>query len=345
MPKAPKQPKPQKTFADVFSSPPEHDHCKKALLSKRVRDVCFTGWNTEREPFFPEDKGCYFLAANLEVCPTTGREHWQGVACFNSVQPLGKVRCMIGQPTAFVGQRVGELSECIAYCTKSESRKEGTEPIVKGEPRCLKQVKGKRSDLERARTLIVEKRTWTEVINDSSLSDVMARHPRWAHDVFENRPAKPVDEATSLEAFRPWQHDILHRIGCDPDDAVAPHTEKVLWFHTDDAKKMLHMHHLASFCQSNRGAYTFNAVSEAEGVAHRYQSQELVICLATGHSPSMNILVGMLSGCLPTGKFEGRQQLRQRPAHVAVFADHGVPPKLEGVVEATDVADLSDDDE
>ena len=46
---------------------------------------------------------------------------------------------------------------------------------------------------------------------------------------------------------------------------------------------------LASFCQTNRGAYTFNAVSEAEGVAHRYQSQPLVICLAAGHSPSFGI--------------------------------------------------------
>ena len=100
---------------------------------------------------------------------------------------------------------------------------------------------------------------------------------------------------------------------------------------------MLHMHHLASFCQSNRQAYTFNAVSEAEGIAHRYQSQKLVICLAAGHSPSFNILASMMSGVLPTGKFEGRQQLRGERAMVAVFADHSPPPKLEGIVEAVDV--------
>ena len=79
MPKHPKEPKKRaKTFEDVFVSKPEHEHCKQVLASKRIRDCCFTGWDTSREPYFPEDKGCYYLAANLEICPTTGREHWQG---------------------------------------------------------------------------------------------------------------------------------------------------------------------------------------------------------------------------------------------------------------------------
>jgi len=80
MPKAAKETKPKpraKTFEDVFVAKPEHEHCKQVLASKRIRDVCFTGWDTSREPYFPEDKGCYYLAANLEICPTTGREHWQ----------------------------------------------------------------------------------------------------------------------------------------------------------------------------------------------------------------------------------------------------------------------------
>ena len=347
MPKEPRSSKPTeakakaKTFEDVFSSKPDHDHCKQVLLSKRIRDCCFTGWDTSREPYFPEDKGCYYLAANLEICPTTGREHWQGIACFNTVQPAGKVRGMLGQPTAHVGQRTGELSDCIAYCTKLESRKPGTEPVVHGQPRCLKQVKGERSDLNRAREIIQEHRTWTDVINDRTLCDVLARHPRWAHDVFENRSAKPVDEATSLKVFALWQHQILRRIGCDKEHAVVP-GDKVLWFCTEDSVKMLHLHHLASFCQTNRGAYNFNATSEAEGVAHRYQSQGLVICLAAGHSPSFNILAAMVSGVLPTGKFEGRQQLRGEAAHVCVFADHEPPPKLEGIVEMVDIDEYTE---
>ena len=238
--KAAKLPKARpKTFEDVFVAKPEHDHCKQVLASKRIRDCCFTGWDTTREPYFPQDKGCYYMAANLELCPTTGREHWQGIACFNTVQPAGKVRGMLGQPTAHVGQRVGELSDCIAYCTKLDSRKPGTEPVIMGQPRCLKQVKGERSDLNRAREIIQEHKTWTQVINDRTLCDVLARHPRWAHDVFENRAAKPVDESTSLQAFADWQHDVLLRIGCGIE-TVEP-GDKALWFHTEDSVKMLHL--------------------------------------------------------------------------------------------------------
>ena len=58
--------------------------------------------------------------------------------------------------------------------------------------------------------------------------------------------------------------------------------------------------------------------------------------------PSLNILASMLSGVLPTGKFEGRQQLRSDRAHVAVFADHAPPPKLEGIVEEVDIDDYTD---
>ena len=50
MPKAAKEPKPRpKTFEDVFVPKPEHDHCKQVLASKRIRDCCFTGWDTSRE--------------------------------------------------------------------------------------------------------------------------------------------------------------------------------------------------------------------------------------------------------------------------------------------------------
>ena len=95
MPKASKEPKHSmksaKTFEDVFTEKPEHNYCSRVLLSKRVRDVCFTGWHTDREPYFPEDKGCYYMAANLEVCPSTGRKHWQGIACFKiQSNPLAK---------------------------------------------------------------------------------------------------------------------------------------------------------------------------------------------------------------------------------------------------------------
>ena len=62
MPKAVKETKPRpKTFEDVFVAKPEHDHCKQILASKRIRDCCFTGWETSREPYFTEDKGCYAL--------------------------------------------------------------------------------------------------------------------------------------------------------------------------------------------------------------------------------------------------------------------------------------------
>ena len=131
--------------------------------------------------------------------------------------------------------------------------------------------------------------------------------------------AKKVGEATALQEFADWLSELLRRIGCGGQRVERMVSgEKAQWSHTQGSVKMLHLHHLASFCQANYGAYTFNAISKAEGgVAHRYQSQPLVICLAAGHSPSFSILASMMTGVLPTGKVEGRQQLRGERAMVA----------------------------
>ena len=338
--KSPKVAKAARTLADALAPKPTHDLCHATMWKKRVRDICFTAWDTSREPFFPEDANAFFIAYQLEQCPTTGKHHWQGVVCFRTVHVLERIRGLLGQPTAYVAQRVAPLSQCIAYCTKDESRAPGAEPVILGEPR-IERVRGERSDLNVARELILQKRTWTEVVSEPKLCDVLARHVKWCHEVFENRQYAPVDEASSLGAFHAWQLEILSAIGCDRDGAVlAPPRDVALWFSTKDAKTMLHLYHLASFCQTNRGAYLFHAHSEAEGVAHKYQSQKLIICLAGGHTPSFQILAAMLAGTCPTGKFEGRQQLRQEPAFVAVFADHPPPPKLHGIVR---VADLDGD--
>ena len=73
---------------------------------------------------------------------------------------------------------------------------------------------------------------------------------------------------------------------------------------------------------------------------------------AQGHallmSGGLSWWVVRASGMRPTfggyGKFEGRQQLRSDPAHVAVFADHPPPPKLEGIVEEVDVDEYTESD-
>ena len=196
---------------------------------------------------------------------------------------------------------------------------------------------GERTDLARAKEIIQKHRTWTDVINDNSVCAVISKHWKWAHDIFENRPARPVDEATTLASFAKWQCDVLELIGCGSTAVAA--TNQVLWFHSEDPQKLLHLHHLASFCQSNRGAYTFSAASESEGIAHRYQSQSLVVCLAVGNSPKFNILASMIAGVLPTGKFEGRQQLRAERAVVAVFADHAPCEKLSGIATVHEIPD------
>ena len=45
-------------------------------MNKRTRNVCFTGFNETGYEF--NEKQMKYLVVGKEICPTTGKEHWQG---------------------------------------------------------------------------------------------------------------------------------------------------------------------------------------------------------------------------------------------------------------------------
>ena len=105
------------------------------------------------------------------------------------------------------------------------------------------------------------------------------------------------------------------------------------------AHKRSHTHARAHVHQSTTSGASSAAARPGHRPSGRAASRALYFrcMLAAGRSPSLSILASMASGVLPTGKFEGRQQLRDTAAHVCVFADHGPPPKLEGIVQTVDI--------
>lgn len=69
----------------------------------------------------------------IEICPTTKREHWQGFMSFRKKIKLTTLKRNYSA-TAHWEVAKGSPGQNKAYCTKLESRKEGTEPIEDGSP-------------------------------------------------------------------------------------------------------------------------------------------------------------------------------------------------------------------
>lgn len=94
-------------------------------------------------------KQILFFCFQLELAPSTGQRHFQGyVRTTNAITLVGVKRFL---PTAHWEPAKGTEAQCIAYCSKEESRCPGEEPVMYGE---VSEGQGKRKDLDRVREMV-----------------------------------------------------------------------------------------------------------------------------------------------------------------------------------------------
>jgi hypothetical protein len=104
----------------------------------RGRNYCITDFELDREFWtgFFKAKNLKYVYAGEEVCPTTGKKHWQMFLCFKSARTLRSVINML-KPRHVELMR-GSLEQNSAYCSK-----EGTPAFELG----CKPAQGARADL------------------------------------------------------------------------------------------------------------------------------------------------------------------------------------------------------
>nr|WAE42736.1 MAG: replication associated protein [Cressdnaviricota sp.] len=108
----------------------------------RSRAVCFTSWDPlQLDPTLWAS--CTFAVWQQEVCPDTGKPHWQGYAEFDKAMRFNTLHTYDGfdAPKAHFEMRRGTQAQAIAYCTKEDTRVDG--PWEFGEPK----NQGQRQDL------------------------------------------------------------------------------------------------------------------------------------------------------------------------------------------------------
>ncbi len=66
-----------------------------------------------------------YLAGQEEVCPSTGKTHFQGFLCTDKRRTCAEVKRFLGEKTAHVTYGRGTPKQNLTYCSKDESRKEG----------------------------------------------------------------------------------------------------------------------------------------------------------------------------------------------------------------------------
>lgn len=108
------------------------------------RRWCFTSYTPEHTTGALENAPNFRgLAGQLEICPSTAREHFQGYVEFSKPIRLSGLKKICG--TTHWELAKGTQLQCITYCTKDESRKENATPRI--DPSLKSGGQGARNDI------------------------------------------------------------------------------------------------------------------------------------------------------------------------------------------------------
>lgn len=186
-------------------------------MARQLRNWVFTSYDLENFKVPDEDPRFRYCVYQAERCPDTGRVHLQGYIEFNKAIAFGAVKQLMGDPAIHLEARRGTRAEARAYCMKAESRY--ADPVEFGTWTGASD-QGARTDLNEARLKIQSKNSWNEVVNDPELCTILARHNRWAREIYDNRP---MDIPPPDIELRDWQQGV-----CDMLDE-EPVKRRVIW--------------------------------------------------------------------------------------------------------------------
>lgn len=177
---------------------------------KRYVNWCVTSFDLENWHVPDQDPHFEYMVYQTEVCPDTQAWHQQAFLRLKRQTDFNTVIAMFS-PCIVHLENAQRPAAARKYCMKVGTRLEGTEPMEFGiwtEP-----THGAREDLNVARDLINQHTSWSAVVRDTSLTNVMARHMNWCQEVYNARviPA----QLPNIE-LRNWQKRVIDMLSEDP---------------------------------------------------------------------------------------------------------------------------------
>lgn len=126
-----------------------------AYTNERFHNWCFVQWDIVPSPDLEK---IIYMVYQPEICPTTGRLHYQGYVEFKEKFSIKKVRKIFKDPKLWLGHRLGSQKQAIDYSTKLDTR--AGDPVVFGKPK----NQGHRKDLDEIYDDIEEGLTCKEIL-------------------------------------------------------------------------------------------------------------------------------------------------------------------------------------
>ncbi len=141
----------------------------------RCRNWCLTVWNIPEEKSEDYEHIRYGICGRVEICPSTGREHWHLYIEYTRSMRRRAVKSMFGGDSVHAEARRGTVDEAIEYATK--------EGVLWSSGERARTRQGCRTDLQAFVQAVEEGKTWEELVGEHV--GVLARHDRFAHRMLD----------------------------------------------------------------------------------------------------------------------------------------------------------------
>lgn len=143
-----------------------------------------------------------FVVCQLEMGEQTNKTHYQGFLITHNSIRMNQVKTYLQAPWVNVFPKPADaVEDIIKYCMKEETRVEGAEPFILGEPPKASN-KGKRNDLLNVHDAIINNKSLYEIANSNPLSFLRyTNNIRSVHSMFLGQRAQTVLRDISVEVL------------------------------------------------------------------------------------------------------------------------------------------------
>lgn len=269
----------------------------------------FTSFETDPPLFDPEEM--HYLVYGKEICPDTGRPHWQSHVEFKKKKTYSGVRKFYPYLATNALSVVRDVNKSIAYCKKDgEFVEHGSKP-----------TSGQRSDLVLVKNRLIAGEKLSDLALDDECAEVVARHMTYFRSI-----ASSINTGKGLSALktqlagvslRPWQQSLVDIVSAQPD----PRHVHWFWDSTGNVGKSF----MASYLSVFHGAAVFSG-GKVSDIAHAYNMEPVVIFdLSRTQEDHLAAVYSSLesfkNGRFFSPKYESQVKLFPVP-HVVCFANY-----------------------
>lgn len=267
--------------------------------SKKTRGFAFTSFK-EDIPVFNERRHRY-MCFQREICPKSGRHHWQGYIHYKSPVTLQLVRREFDKDHVETAQK--GISANRNYCRKSKTAIEGTFEEHGAIP-----AQGQRTDWEAFKQDVKDGKSELELADNHT--DLLGRYPGGYSRILAMFRPRP----SFGGILREWQETLCDELMKKPDD------RKVLWY--VDECGGTGKSWMARWCLCNMQAdlYTGGKVADVAYACTEKSIQLFDLSREKSEFFSYDAIEQLKNGCIFSPKYESGLKVFAVP-HVVVFAN------------------------